>query len=130
MKTLIPYLLDEMGFTTLPNTCESKVVNSDVSISEDEDHLYVKAPVPGVKPDQIQLTFEKGILWVKAEAAEENKGEKYLFKANSTFSYRVPLPIRVDEQSPPQASCKDGLLKVTFPKSRASRPLKITINEG
>ncbi|MBS0625857.1 MAG: Hsp20/alpha crystallin family protein [Verrucomicrobia bacterium] len=126
-KALIPFLLDEVidGFNT--SSCETYY--SDVSISEDEENLYVKAPVPGIKPDQIQITFEKGILWIKAEAVEENKNEKYLTKANSAFSYRVPLPIRVDEQVAPKAACKDGLLKVTFPKARSSRPLKIAVSE-
>lgn len=131
-RGMLPFFLDEVfdDYRTSPILADIKAVQSDVSISEDEDRLYIRAHVPGVKMDQIHVTFEKGVLWIKAEAQEEEKGEKYLCKVNSSFSYRVPIPVRVDEQTVPQATCKDGLLKVTFLKSKASRPVKIAIKEG
>lgn len=131
-RGMLPFFLDEVfdDFHHLvPTTADGKMIQSDVSISEDEEHVYVRAHVPGIKPDQIHVTFEKGVLWIKAEAQEEEKGEKYLYKASTSFSHRIPVPIPVDEQSSPQAVCKNGVLKISFLKSRASRPMKISIKE-
>ena len=131
-RGMLPFFLDEVfdDFRMLPITTEGKMNQGDISISEDEDHLYVRAHVPGVRSDQIHVTFEKGILLIQAEGELEEKGEKYLYKANSSFSYRVPVPVRIDEQTVPQAVCKDGVLKVSFLKSKSSRPMKIAIKEG
>ncbi len=131
-RGMLPFFLDEVfdDFRMLPAPSEMKSIQSDVSVSEDEDHLYIRAHVPGIRPDQVHVTFEKGVLWIKADAEEEEKGEKYIYKANTSFSYRVPIPVRIDEQSAPEAVCKDGLLKVSFLKSKSSRPMKISIKEG
>ena len=38
-----------------------------LSISEDKDYVYVKADMPGLKSEDIELTFEKGTLWIRGE---------------------------------------------------------------
>lgn len=130
-RGMLPFFLDEVfDDFAIPATLSEGRGVSGVSISEDEEHLYVRAHVPGVQLDQIHVTFEKGILWIKADTQEEEKGEKYLCRASTSFSYRIPIPIRIDEQSTPQATCKDGVLKVTFPKGKSSRPMKIAIKNG
>ena len=97
-----------------------------LSVSEDKSHVFVEAHLPGLKPDDIELTFDRGILWIRGERKEEDKNKKYYKKALSSFSYRVYVPGQIDEEKMPEASYKDGVLNVRFLKTTRSAK-KITI---
>ena len=89
---------------------------SGVSLNETEEAFVVEAFVAGVKPKEIDLSFEKRSLTIEA------KGCGY------SYSYLVPLPAgQIDEGSAPEALAEDGILRVTFPKAKAAKPLKITV---
>lgn len=105
---------------------------SGLSVSEDEEHIYIEAALPGIKPDEVDMTFNKGILWIKAEKKEEteDKKKKFYRKAMSSFSYRIAVPGDVDESKEPEAMCKNGVLKVTFFKAKKGTSKKIQIREG
>ncbi|HAZ16261.1 MAG: hypothetical protein A2Y28_01800 [Chlamydiae bacterium GWC2_50_10] len=105
---------------------------SGLSVYEDEEHVYVDASLPGIQAGEIEMTFEKGILWIKAEKQEEHeeKHKKYYRKATSAFSYRVAIPGEIEERREPEALFKEGILKVTFQKSKKSETKKIPIKKG
>lgn len=87
-----------------------------VHLSETQEAFIVEALVAGVKSSEIQVTREKGSIHIEAKAG------RY------AYSYLVPLPVgQMDESSQPEAVAEDGILKITFPKAKASRPLKITV---
>lgn len=99
-----------------------------LSVYEDEKNVYVEAAVPGINPKDIDVTFEKGVLWIKGETKEEErKGKKYYRKASSTFSYRVAVPGDVDWKTEPSASARNGMMTVTFMKSPKAQPKKINV---
>ncbi|SRR5581483_22744 len=100
-----------------------------LTVSEDQSHVYVEAQLPGINIDDIEISFEKGILWIKGEKkeAEEDKGKKYYRKAISAFSYRMHVPGQIDEKKEPEASYKDGVIKVAFTKAVGPQSKKITI---
>lgn len=102
---------------------------SGLTVFEDENNVYVEAAVPGVKPEEIEMTFDKGALWIKAEKKEEEKEKhrKFYRKAVNTFSYRIAVPGNVDESRQPEAICKNGVLKVVFPKAQRSQSKRIPI---
>jgi len=102
---------------------------SNLSISEDEQHVFVEAALPGLKPEDIEVTFEKGVLWIKGEAKEEteNKKRKYYRKASRSFSYRVQVPGQIDEKKDPEATYKDGIMKIAFMKTPQPEPKKIQV---
>jgi HSP20 family protein len=102
---------------------------SGLSVSEDQNHVYVEAHLPGLNPDQIEVTFDKGILWVRGEKKEEeeDKKKKFYRKASSSFSYRVHIPGGIDEKKEPEATYKDGVMKVTFAKSSQNQAKKIQV---
>jgi HSP20 family protein len=120
-----PYVFDEEEGGSLQEFSEW----SGLSVSEDDRHIYVEASVPGIKPEEIEMTFEKGILWIKAEKKEEVKDnkKKYYRRAMNQFSYRLAVPGNIDENKQPEATCKNGVLKVTFTKTQKSEPRKIPI---
>ena len=100
-----------------------------VSISEDEKHVYVQAALPGVSPDDVEMTFDKGTLWIKGEKKEEeeDKKKKFYRKATSSFSYRVVVPGEIDLGKDPEAESKDGMMTVTFTKHPKAQPKKIAV---
>ena len=44
-----------------------------LTVSEDKKSFYVEASMPGLNPENIEVTLEKGILWVRGEKQEEEK---------------------------------------------------------
>lgn len=100
-----------------------------LSISEDKDHVYVEADMPGLKAEDIELTFEKGTLWIRGERKEEekNKEKKFYRKASRSFSYRVFVPGAIDEKKEPEAVYKDGILKISFNKIAQGQGKKIQV---
>ncbi len=103
--------------------------SSGLSVSEDEGNVFVEASMPGLTADQVEVTFDKGVLWVRgnAEETEEDKKKKFYRKASSSFSYRVMVPGKVDESQEPEAVFKNGVMKVTFKKIAETLPKKIAI---
>jgi len=127
-KALLPLFWDEKE-TALFNRFYDE---SDISISEDNKHLYVEAAVPGVSADEIEINYEKGILTIQADKKEEtrSKDRKFYRKTNKHFFYRIPIPGCVNENEVPEASCKDGLLKLSFLKLKEDSKKKISIKKG
>jgi HSP20 family protein len=105
---------------------------SGLSVSEDEHNVFIEAALPGLHSEEIEVTFDKGVLWVKGEKKEEGeeKNKKYYRKAVSTFSYRVAVPGNVDENQQPDAIFKNGILKISFAKAKKGEPRKIPVKKG
>jgi HSP20 family protein len=105
---------------------------SGLSISEDEKNVYVEAHVPGINPSDIDVTFQDGYLWIKGETreSEEDKKRKYYRRSQRSFSYRVAVPADVDMSQEPEATCRNGVMKVVLPKSAKAQPKKIAVKAG
>lgn len=105
---------------------------SGISISEDEKKVYVTAALPGIAEEDIDITFNKGLLWIKGDTKteEEDKKRKFYRRATSSFSYRVAVPGEIDPNSEPEATFKNGVMAITFTKSPASQPKKISVKKG
>lgn len=108
---------------------QSLPVPSGISVSEDEKNVYVAAALPGVDEKNIDITFNKGILWIKGETREEetDKKRKYYRRATGSFSYRVAVPGEIDLAVEPEAVFKNGVMTVQFSKSPQSQPRKISV---
>lgn len=102
---------------------------SGVAISEDDVKVYVEATVPGVDPKDIDLTFDKGILWIKAEAKEEeqDKKRKVYARTQRSFSYRIAVPGDIDAKAEPVASYRHGVMTIAFAKTPQAQPKKIEL---
>jgi HSP20 family protein len=93
----------------------------------------VHAELPGVRPDQVDVSFEQNILTIRgskpASFDVSTEGELRVFAAervHGTFERSVRLPEFVDADRI-DASFANGLLTITVPKAQAARPRKITI---
>ena len=114
---------DESWLTTHNNT------QSNVAISEDEKSVYIEAALPGIDPKDVDITFEKGYVWIKGEAKEEetDKKKKFYRRATKSFSYRIAVPGDIDMNAEPTANYKHGVMTVTFTKSPKAQPKKIQV---
>ncbi len=103
-----------------------------LTVAEDANHVTVEASLPGLDSENIEVTYQKGILWIKGSKAEEkgDKEKKYYHKASSSFSYSVRIPGRINETKEPQATFKNGVMKVVFTKAESETPRRITVNAG
>lgn len=105
---------------------------SGLSVSEDEKNVYVEAAVPGIEPKNVEVTYDKGTLWIKGESKEEeeDKNKKFYRRASSSFSYNITVPSEIDPNTDPEATYKNGMMKVTFAKTPQTQPKKITVKSG
>lgn len=125
MPSRLPSIFDEEDdwATFMPST--------GLTVSEDEKNVFVEAAMPGLDGDNIEVTFDKGALWVRGskQELEEDKKKKFYRKASSSYSYRIVVPGNVDETQTPDAVYKNGVMKVTFHKVPESQPKKIEVRK-
>lgn len=100
----------------------------DLDLYETEEEVVVKANVAGVEDEKVDITFEKGVLWIRAEEEEESReGKKYYSKATRSYSYKVAVPGDIDMGRDPEADIKKGVVTVTFKKAEQAKPKKIEV---
>ena len=104
-----------------------------VDIVEEQDRFLLRADVPGVKPEDIDVSMENGILSVSGqrqeEHSEETGGVRRLERINGRFYRRFSLP---DTANPEKISAKskDGILEVVIPKQPAVTARRITVESA
>jgi len=98
-----------------------------MDVSETKEALVVKAEVPGLDPNDIQISLQEQYLTIKGEKTREkmDKEERYhrVERFYGSFARSVRLPVGVDG-SRVTASFKNGLLTVTLSGTRDRRPLR------
>lgn len=101
-----------------------------IDVSEEKDQLVVKADLPGLKREDIQLSVEGSILTIKGErkSEDEKKDKNYhrVERSYGSFTRSLDLGSEID-QVKVKAQYKDGVLEVIVPKSEQSKPKPIEI---
>ena len=101
-----------------------------VDMYETDDHVVVKAPIPGVKADEIDVSVTGDTLTIKGEVKEEDevRRENYLRRERRYGSYcrTVTLPGGL-ETDKAEADYSNGVLTLTFPKAEEVKPKSIKI---
>ena len=120
-------LFDDLGF---PEMAEDKQWLPTVDISETDDRVTVRAEVPGMDKDDINITLSNGLLTIQGEKKHEKKEEKenYRFVESryGSFSRSFRIPPGVDAKKI-EANYKNGVLKVNIPKIEAEKSRKVEI---
>jgi HSP20 family protein len=102
-----------------------------VDVFEKEDKFIVKAELPGMKDDDIDVSVIGDTLSIKGEKKSETevKDEDYYRSERSygSFYRSIPLPSNVDANKV-EASFDDGVLEITLPKSVKVKPKKIAVS--
>ena len=104
-----------------------------VNISEDRDHLYVRAELPGVKAESLEITVQDSSLILRGERkipTEEKQVNYHRRERESGFFRRiVALPARIQADKV-EATCKDGILTIKLAKPEEVKPRKIQVKVG
>ncbi len=121
-----PRLLD-WNIPTLPEISLPKV-----DILDHADDIEVQAALPGVKKEDLEVSVTNQSITIRSSTKEEKKEEekgKYFRReiSRGEFQRTVSLPDNVDGEKA-KASFKDGILKVTIPKTEKSKRKTIEIH--
>ena len=106
-----------------------------LDVAERGDAYVVYADLPGVSPDQVEVTFEQQLLTIRGTKSSLDLGtsaELRIYAAervHGSFERSVRLPEFVDADRI-RAAFDHGVLEITVPKAEAAHPRKITIATG
>jgi HSP20 family protein len=106
-----------------------------VDFYEEKDDLVVKAELPGMEKEDIEVNVTDHSLTIKGEKKkeEEVEEENYYRSERSFGSFRRSLELPSDVQAEKaKASFKNGILEVRLPKSEVAKPkeIKVAVAEG
>ena len=97
------------------------------------DDVVVKASLPGVKKDDVEVTIEDSVLTIRAEIKSESDSSEsgYLLRERreGSFFRAVRLPETVDSENA-ASSFGDGVLTITLPKKEEKKARKLTISSA
>ena len=133
LKREMDSLFDEFfGRKTLPTrvakpSSVSGIYFPPVDIYEKADEIVIKAGIPGVKKEDIEVTLKENTLTIKGERSRDSKVEEgdyhYLEQHYGSFSRSIAFPGELDPEGM-KASYQDGVLEITIPKSKEKKRLK------
>src|SRR3954471_10859008 len=103
-----------------------------VDIKETENDIRVELELPGMKPEDVEITAENGVLTIRGEKRSERKeGEENRYhvveRAYGSFMRTFQLPQGIDEDQI-KAEFEHGILSVHIPKAALPQPKRIQIS--
>ena len=94
-------------------------------VSETDGEYLIKAELPEVRKDDLNITVQEGVLTLagerKEEKREDNEKLHRIERFHGSFSRRFTLPDDADEQGI-KAESKDGVLVIHIPKQKVAHP--------
>ncbi len=130
LREAMDRLLEESFVRPFGLLAPSRFETFALDMYETENDLVVKASLPGVKPEDIDINVTGDLLTIKAEVKEEKevKEENYFRRERrfGTFCRSVTLPIEVDVDKA-KAEYENGVLTLTFPKAETVKPKVIKV---
>ena len=101
-----------------------------VDIIEEKDRFVLRADVPGVRPDDIDVSMDNGTLSLSGErhpiAVGEETGVQRIERTTGRFLRRFTLPETANAEAI-TAKCADGILEVSIPKTPEVQARRITV---
>ena len=104
-----------------------------LSASSTDDEVVVKVELPGIAPEDVEVSVEDNVLRVKGERSDEEvgEGEKYHRQERWTgqFSRSLGLPFQVEADAV-EAEFNHGVLTIKLPRAEANKPKKISVKSA
>lgn len=101
-----------------------------LDVAENENEFVVKASLPGVAPENVQITIQGDALSIRAEVKteEERKGDRWHLRERRSGSFQRSLSLGtpVDSEKA-HADFEHGVLTLKLPKAESSKPRQIKI---
>jgi HSP20 family protein len=101
----------------------------EVDIYDAGDHFIVRADLPGVRAEDLEISVEGTVLSLRGERAQaEDRPESYLCceRPSGKFARLVEFPVEIDA-SGVKATLRSGVLEITLPKSPTVRPRPVPV---
>jgi len=104
--------------------------NLALDVAEKGDVFTVKASLPGISPDDLNVTLEDNVLTIQGEVKEDETIEEsnYHIRERRTGSFsrsvRFPVPVESDKV---EAEFENGVLTLSIPKAEAMKPKRIAV---
>ena len=110
-------------------THEGRMYVPQVDIFEDEQGLTLRADLPGIRRDAVDIDLHEGVLTLTARGEKLPENWRAVRREHDVggFSRRFTLGERID-QTRIEAQFKDGVLEVLLPKAEAHQPRRIEIH--
>lgn len=102
-----------------------------LDVEESDEHFTLHVELPGVDPDEVEITLEENVLTIAGErsfyADRTADGFRRVERSFGRFHRAVRLPDRVDADGV-EATVRHGLLTITVPKAEEAKPRRIAIS--
>jgi HSP20 family protein len=101
-----------------------------IDLYQTADEVVVKASMPGLKPEDVQITITADVLTLRGEFKNDNDHKEATYHIrehrSGSFERQIMLPSEVQSDKA-KAEFEDGVLTVTLPKAEAVKPKMISI---
>ena len=102
-----------------------------LDVAETEDAYIVTASIPGINPDDIDITLEDNVLTIKGETQSESDEDNTRYHLRErrfgSFSRSLRFPVVVNAEAV-SANYTNGVLNLTVPKAEEVKPKRINIH--
>ncbi|MCX8126181.1 MAG: Hsp20/alpha crystallin family protein [Dehalococcoidia bacterium] len=101
-----------------------------IDMYQTANEVVVKASVPGLKPDEVNISITGDTLTIKGERKEEKetREQDYFFRERRygafSRSVTIPVPVKTDKA---EATFENGVLTITLPKAEEVKPKQIKV---
>ena len=93
-----------------------------------EDAIVLKADVPGLKPEDLEVTLEGDTLTIRGELKNRMESQNYLLRERASGRFERVLTINTPiDTNKVEATFEDGVVTVVLPKSEAVKPKQIKV---
>jgi HSP20 family protein len=104
-----------------------------VAVAELDEHIEVRAALPGVKPDDVDISVTNDVLTIRAEHKEQTDEKKRDYYRREirygAYQRAFSLPVSVEAENA-EARFENGLLYLRLPKAAATRTKQIKVTGG
>lgn len=104
-----------------------------LDLHESDDEYVISAAIPGVTPDDVEITVDDGMVHIRGEIRRDESVEEdqYLYQERSFghFARSIGLPAAIQPDKA-EATFENGVLTLRMPKSEETKPRRIRISGG
>ena len=136
MQETMNHLWRGFGAGTTAGTTEGQEMETwavPLDVVQQGDNVVIRASMPGVNPDNIDVSIEDNVLTIRGESAHESEHKEgnYLMRERRSGSFyralRLPDTLDSDRAQP---HYEHGVLSITFPRMESKRAKRLQITSG
>ena len=103
-----------------------------LDVSEDDENIYIKADLPGMDTDDVEITVDRGVLTLRGEKEHTEEKEERDYRRVERSYGRFERSVRLPNYANPDdadATFSDGVLNVTVPKTETAQARRLEVKE-